>query len=78
MTVAVVKALYGVRVAVPARIVVVLPGVWIPNRVPVRGVIEYIAGVVGDDIEDHVDAVLVGEINEVAEVLPRPEVWIDV
>ena len=79
VTVAVVEALDGVRLAVPARIVVASPRCLDPaNRVPVRGVSEDVAGVVGDDVEDHVDAVLVGEIDEVAEVLARPEVWIDV
>jgi hypothetical protein len=32
----------------------------------------------GDDIEDHVNAVLMGEIDKVAEVLARAEVRIDV
>src|SRR5262245_66090626 len=55
-----------------------LPGVWIPDRVTVCRVGEHVAGVVGDDIEDHVNAVLMGEIDKVAEVLARAEVRIDV
>src|SRR5215475_16053127 len=77
-TVAIVKAVYGVRLTVPSWIVVDLPGVWIADRVTVCRVGEHIAGVVGDDIEDHVDAVLMSEVDKVAEVLARTEVRIDI
>src|SRR4029453_2167953 len=74
----VVKTLHGVRLAVPARIVVRLSGARIADRVTVRCVSEHVAGVVRNDVEDHIDAVLVGRVDEVAEVLPRPEMRIDV
>src|SRR5262245_14362640 len=77
-TVAIVKAVYGVRLTVPSWIVVDLPGVWIAHRVAVCRVGEHVAGVVGDDIEDHVNAVLMGEVDKGAEVLARTEVRIDV
>src|SRR5215470_9110851 len=77
-TVAIVKAVYGVRLTVPSWIVVDLPGVWIPDRVTVCRVGEHVAGVVGDDIEDHINVVLMGEIDKVAKILPRAEVRIDI
>ena len=77
-TVAVVETVHGVRLAVPARIVVRLSGAGILDRVTVRGVSEHVAGVVRDDVEDHIDALLVGGVDEVAEVLARPEMWVDV
>jgi hypothetical protein len=73
-----VEALHDVRLAVPTGVVVRLSSVWISDRVTVRGVSEHVPGVVGDDVQDHVDAVLVGGVDEIAEVLPRPEVRIDV
>ena len=48
------------------------------DRVAVRGVGEDVAGVVGDDVEDDVDALLVGGLDEVAELLARSEVRVDV
>src|SRR5262245_52139634 len=74
----IVKACYGVKLTVPSWIVVDLPSVWIADRVTVCRVGEHVAGVVGDDIEDHVDAVLMSEIDKVAEVLACAEVRIDV
>ena len=48
------------------------------RRVAVRVVGEDVAGVVGDDVEDDVDALLVGGLDEVAELLARAEVGVHV
>src|SRR5262249_30634322 len=71
--VTVVEALDGVRLAVPARVVVPLTRGWVVRRVAVRGVSEDVAGVVGDDVEDDVDPLVVRGLDELAELLARPE-----
>ena len=76
--VAVVEALDGVRLAVPARVVVPLARSRVVRRVAIRVVGEDVARVVGDDVEDDVDPLLVGGLDEVAELLARPEVRIHV
>src|SRR5262249_26876040 len=42
------------------------------------GVAEDVAGVVGNDIENDVDPLLVGGLHKVSELLARPEMRIDV
>src|SRR5262249_30493640 len=42
------------------------------------GVAEDVAGVVGNDVENDVDPLLVGGLHKVAELLARPEMRIDV
>ena len=48
------------------------------RRVAIRIVGEDVAGVVGDDVEDDVDPLLVGGLDEVAELLACPEMRIHV
>jgi len=48
------------------------------RHVAVRGVGEHVAGVVGNDVEDDVDPLLVGGPDEVTELLARSEMRIDV
>jgi hypothetical protein len=48
------------------------------HRVAVRGVAEDVAGVVGNDVKNDVDPLLVGGLDEVAELLARTEMRIDV
>src|SRR5262249_1462694 len=48
------------------------------RRVAVRGVSKDIAGVMGDDVQNDVDSMLVRSRDEVAELLARPEMRIDV
>ncbi len=76
--VAVVEALDGVGLAVPARVVVPPARSRVVRRVAIRVVGEDVAGVVGDDVEDDVDPLLVGGLDEVAELLARPEMRIHV
>jgi hypothetical protein len=47
-------------------------------HVTIRSVGKDIAGMVGDDVEDDVDPLLVGGLDEVAELLPCPEMRIDI
>src|SRR5262249_7634232 len=74
----VVEALDGVRLAVPARVVVPLARSRVVRRVAVRGVSEDVAGVVGDDVEDDVDPLLVRGPDKVAELRARPEMRIQI
>src|SRR5262245_11394957 len=76
--VAVVEALHGVRLAVPTRIVPGLPRSRIAHRVTVRVVGKHVPGVVGDDIQYHIDPVIVGGLHEVTELLARSEMAVDV
>ena len=48
------------------------------RRVAVRVVGEDVTRVVGDDVEDDVDALLVGGLDEVTELLARPEMGVHV
>src|SRR5262249_9801203 len=76
--IAVVETLDGVSLAIPARVVVPLARSRVACRVAVRGVGEDAAGVVGDDVEDDVDALLMGGLDKVAELRPCPEMRIHV
>src|SRR5262249_49809372 len=76
--VAVIEAEDRVWLAVPARIVVTLARSRVVGRVAIRGVAEDVSGVVGDDVEDDVDPLVVGRSDEVAEFLARPEMRIHV
>ena len=68
-TIAVVEALDVVGLAVPARVVVPPARSRVVRHVAVRGVGKHVAGVVGDDVEDDVDSLLVGGLDKVAEFL---------
>ena len=76
--VAVVEARDGVGPAVPARVVVPPSRGRVVRRVAVGVIGEDVAGVVGNDVEDDVDALLVGGLDEVAELLARAEVRVHV
>src|SRR5579864_844023 len=76
--VAVVEALDGVTLAVPARVIADSTRSRIVHRVAVWGVGEDVPGVVGNDVEDHVHPLLVGGLDEFAELRARPEMWVDV
>src|SRR5262249_48469040 len=76
--VAVIEALDGVGPAIPARIVVPPPRNGVVRRVAVRGVREDVAGVMGNDVEDDVDPLLMSGLDKVAELLARPEVGVHV
>ena len=67
-----------VRLAVPARIVEPASRAGIARRVAVRGVGENISGMVSDDIEDHVDPLLVSRPDQIPERRPRAEVRVHV
>src|SRR5207244_3103655 len=64
---AVVETLDGVRLAVPARVVVPPARGGIVRRVAVRGVAEDVAGVVGNDVENDVDPLFMRGLDTVAE-----------
>src|SRR5262249_48560129 len=74
----VMEALDGVGFAVPAWVIVPLAGCRIVRRVTIRGVAEDVAGMVGNDVEDNVDPLLMGGLNEIPELSPRSEMRIDV
>src|SRR5262249_22753216 len=78
LTVAVVEALDGVGPAVPARIVVPAPRSRVVGHVAVRVITEDIPRMMSDDVENDVDALLVGGLDEVAELFPRAEVGVHV
>src|SRR5262249_52922202 len=76
--VAVVEALNRVRLAVPTRVVVPPARNGVVRAVTIRGVGEDVAGVVSDDVEYDVDPLFVRGLDELAELLARPEMRINV
>ena len=75
---AVIECVYGIRPPVPASVVVLLPSFWILGRVSICSVRKDVSGVVGDNVKNHVDPMLVSSFDEIAKFFPRPEMRIDI
>ena len=75
---AVIERVYGIRPAVPARVVVLLPSFWILRRVSICSVCEDVPGMMGDNVKNHLDPLLVRGFDESAKIFPRSEVRVDI
>ena len=71
--VSIIEALDSVGLAVPARVVVPTARSWVLRRIPVGVVGEDVAGMVSDDVEDDVNPLVVGGLDEVAKLRARAE-----
>jgi hypothetical protein len=78
LAVTIIEPPYAVSLPIPARIVICPAGVGIVDQIAIRIVGEDVSGVVGDNIKNHVDLMLVGGLNKIAQILARPEVRVDI
>ena len=78
LTLAIIEPAHSVRVPIPARIVIALPGVGIVNQITIRVVSKHISRVVGDDVENDVYSMIVGSMNKVTQFFARPKMGIDI
>ena len=74
----IVEPAHGVRLPVPARIVIGLAGIGIVHHITIMIVSENISRVVGNDVENHVYSMIVRSLDEVAKILTRPKMRVDI
>jgi hypothetical protein len=78
LTVTIIEPAHGVTISIPARIVVALAGVGIVDQITISAVSKDISRVVGDDVENDVDSMIVGNLHEIAQFLARPKMGVDI
>src|SRR5208282_1297960 len=78
LTVTIIEPTHGVTIPIPARIVVALAGVGIVGQITIGVVSKDISRVVGDDVENDVDSMIVGSLHEITQFLACPKMRVDI